>query len=104
FSRMHSAGAKVVSLRKTSAVPSFSAISALWRYFRRTRPSIVHLHGAEANFHGTIAARMAGISIIIAEEIGIPRHSRKARLICRGLYSQADKVVAISEAVKRSIV
>lgn len=85
------------------AIPSPRAGLALWRYLRRTRPQIVHLHGAEANFHGIPAARLAGVPVVISEEIGIPRHSPKARRVFAALYRHADRVVAISHAVKAAI-
>lgn len=85
------------------AIPSPRAGLALWRYLRRTRPQIVHLHGAEANFHGIPAARLAGVPVVISEEIGIPRHSPKARRIFATLYRHANRVVAISHAVKAAI-
>lgn len=85
------------------AIPSPRASLALWRYLRRTRPQIVHLHGAEANFHGIPAARLAGVPVVISEEIGIPRHSPKARRVFAALYCHADRVVAIFHAVKAAI-
>ena len=85
-------------------IPSPRAALALWRYLRQTRPQIVHLHGAEANFHGIPAARLARIPVVISEEIGIPRHSAKARRIFAALYRHSDRVVAISHAVKAAIV
>lgn len=85
------------------AIPSPRAGLALWRHLRRTRPDIVHLHGAEANFHGIPAARLAAVPVVVSEEIGIPRHSPKARRVFAALYRHADRVVAISHAVKAAI-
>lgn len=96
--------ARAEALGCPAAIPSPRAALALWRYLRQTRPQIVHLHGAEANFHGIPAARLAGIPVVISEEIGIPRHSTKARRIFAALYRHADRVVAISHAVKAAIV
>ena len=85
-------------------IPSISAIFALWRYFKKYKPQVVHLRGAEANFHGAIAARLAGVPVVIAEEIGIPNHSAKARRIFAWAYHYCDCIVAVAKAVKDSII
>lgn len=85
-------------------IPSISAVFTLWRYFKKYKPQVVHLRGAEANFHGAIAARLAGVPVVIAEEIGIPNHSAKARRIFAWAYSYCDRIVAISQAVKDGII
>lgn len=85
-------------------IPSISAVFALWRYFKKHKPQVVHLRGAEANFHGAIAARLAGVPVVIAEEIGIPNHSAKARRIFAWVYSYCDCIVAVAKAVKDSII
>lgn len=84
-------------------IPSISAVFTLWRYFKKHKPQVVHLRGAEANFHGAIAARLAGVPVVIAEEIGIPNHSAKARRIFAWAYSYCDCIVAISKAVKDGV-
>ena len=96
-------GARAVALQQPVGIPSTRAILALWREMRRMRPAVVHLHGAEANFHGLIAARLAGVPVVIAEEIGIPRHSPRARRIFAWVYRRCDRVVAVSQAVKECI-
>ncbi|WP_180191512.1 glycosyltransferase [Acinetobacter sp. YH01006] len=85
-------------------IPSISAVFTLWRYFKKHKPQVVHLRGAEANFHGAIAARLAGVPVVIAEEIGIPNHSAKARRIFAWAYSYCDCIVAISQAVKDGVI
>lgn len=90
---------KTLGLEKAT-IPSLDAIKLLIKYFREEKPDVVHAAGAEANFHVTIAAKIAGIKRIICEEIGIPNHSLKARLIFRVVYSFADSVIAISNSVK----
>jgi glycosyltransferase involved in cell wall biosynthesis len=86
-----------------SNIPSFSAITALIKHIRTERPHIIHCHGAEANFHGLISGRLCGIPVCLAEEIGIPNHSPKARFTFRLIYRLATRVVAVSEPVKRAI-
>lgn len=102
--RMVASGNSVVILNCRSRIPSLTAILALSRYIRRTKPAIIHCHGAESNFHGILAGRICRTPVCIAEEIGLPDHSPKASLVFRWVYKLADSVVAISEAVKRKIV
>ncbi|MFC0710513.1 glycosyltransferase [Azorhizophilus paspali] len=97
--RLQSLGAPVRCLHQPTAIPSPAAILALIRLLRRLRPTVLHAHGAEANFHGLIAARLAGVPVRIAEEIGIPTHSARARRVFRQLYRSAHCVVGISDAV-----
>lgn len=102
--RMVASGNSVTILNRRSRIPSLTAILALIRHIRRTKPAIIHCHGAEANFHGIIAGRICRTPVCIAEEIGLPNHTPKARLVFRWVYKLADSVVAISEAVKRKVV
>ncbi len=104
LNEMKALGSQATALGCKATIPSFGAIFSLWRYFRRVKPDVVHLHGAEANFHGVIAARLAGISTVICEEIGIPQHSSKARMVFSLIYRLCDRVLAISQAVKEKIV
>ena len=92
-------GAKVICLDQKSNIPSTGALWALFCLFRHLRPFAVHAHGAEANFHALPVAWLAGIQVRIGEEIGIPRHSRKARWIFRQVYRVADRVIGISQSV-----
>lgn len=97
-------GTRAEVFQRRVRIPSLSAIFALWRHLRRLRPDVLHLHGAEANFHGAIAGRLAGVPVILAEEIGIPNHSAKARRVFAWVYRRCDRIIAISQAVKDNIV
>jgi glycosyltransferase involved in cell wall biosynthesis len=96
---MRALGADVTCLGRESRIPSISAWCALWREIRRVRPDIVHTHGAEANFHGLLAAAAAGVPVRVAEEIGIPGHSRVARRVFRQVYRLATAVIGVSAVV-----
>ncbi|UZD23932.1 glycosyltransferase [Algoriphagus halophytocola] len=85
-------------------IPNLKLIYILYRQFRLFQPDVVHTSSAEANFHGLIAAWLAGVPVRIGEEIGFPNHDWKWRIIFRKVYSLATKVIAISEAVKNRIV
>lgn len=81
------------------SIPSFITIVKLFSYFKKNKPDVVHSSGAEANFHGTIAAKLAGIKVVITEEIGIPKHSKIAILIFNWIYKKADFVLGESQNV-----
>lgn len=102
--RIEAVAEQVDCLRQSTTIPSIKAIWKLVRIFRRLRPQAVHTHGAEANFHGLIAAWLAGVPIRIGEEIGIPSHSARARWVFRRVYLLAHRVIGISESVTRWLV
>ena len=87
----------------SARIPSFRTLVKLFTEIRARRPTVVHTHGAEANFHGIIAASLARVPVRVAEEIGIPNHSGLARMVFRFVYARATVVVAISEAVAHAI-
>lgn len=97
-------GYHVIVLHRKVKIPSVTCILALCRLFLRERPDVVHTCGAEANFHGIIAAKISGVPTIIAEEIGLPGHSNVARKVYKGLYHFCSRVIAISDAVRDYLV
>ena len=94
----------VTLLEKNASIPSLRAILSLYKNFKAENPDVVHTRGAEANFHGLIAARLAGVPVKIGEEIGIPNHSAKAKMIFKFSYLFANKVIGVSEAVTHWLV
>ena len=94
----------VTILGVKSQTPSIIAIWKLISFIRSKRPDIIHTRGAESNFHGLIAGHICRVPVCIAEEIGFPSHSRKARIIFQQVYRLADCVIAISEAVKCKLI
>ena len=87
--------------------PHFTNIKNIWilyKWFKIIQPDVVHTAAAEANFLGIIAAKLAGVKVIIAEEIGLPKHSKKAKIIFKYLYKFTKKVICVSEAVKNFLI
>lgn len=76
-------------------------ILKLYKYFRNEKPDVIHTSGAEANFHGFFAAKMANVPKIIVEEIGIPQFSKKAEFIFKYIFRRADFVVGESQVVTK---
>ena len=87
------------------------ALAALYRLLRRERPHIVHTHTAKAGFVGRLAARLAGVPIVVHTYHGHILHSyyspaktRILRRMERGLGVLTDRIIAVSEQVKRDLV
>lgn len=93
-------GFEVKIFNRNPAIRNISTIITLYKWFKSIKPDVVHTAAAEANFHGVIAAKLAGVPYIIAEEIGFPSHSKKARLVFKCCYYLTDNVVCVSKAVK----
>jgi len=97
-------GFEVHILNQNFSIKNISNIWSVYKLIKKTKPNIVHTAAAEANFHGIIAAKLAGVKTIIGEEIGIPNHSFLAQKIFRLVYKLADKVVGVSLSVKNHLV
>lgn len=96
-------GKRVICLGLTYKIPNLKTIWNLYKLFKLEKPDVIHSAGAEANFHALIAAHLAGIKIKVAEEIGIPIHSKKARFLFKYIYNLADFVIGESEIVVKNL-
>lgn len=101
---LESQGIEVICLNQNPRIPNLFLLSNLYMLFRQRQFDVVHTSGAEANFHGILAARLAGVKTRIGEEIGFPKHHLAWRFIFKFIYSQATKVIVISEAVKKKLI
>lgn len=97
-------GTLPIHLNQNFKIPNTLLIFKLYRLLKNMQPDVVHTSASEANFHGLIAAKMAGVPVRIGEEIGFPNHDWKWRLLFKWVYKSATKVIAISQAVKHRIV
>lgn len=97
-------GFEVHILNQPFAIKNISNIWKVYQLIKKVKPDIVHTAAAEANFHGIIAARLAGVKYVIGEEIGIPNHSSAAQKVFRWVYKLADKVIGVSKSVKDHLV
>jgi glycosyltransferase involved in cell wall biosynthesis len=97
---MRERGFKVTVFNQNPSISNLKNIWMLYKWFRKIKPDVVHTAAAEANFHGVIAAKLAGVKVIIAEEIGFPTHSSLARIVFRLVYTLVKKVICVSESVK----
>ncbi|WP_162340652.1 glycosyltransferase [Cyclobacterium salsum] len=96
-------GHQVWVMNQKGRIPDFGLIHQLYQYFRKEQFDVVHTVGAEANFHGLLAAALAGVSIRIGEEIGLPNHHIFYRILFRFTYQFAHQVICVSQAVKEHL-
>ncbi len=74
----------------------------LYHLFKKEKPDIVHTQLFPADLWGRIAAKLAGVPIIVTTEQNVNVDQNCLReMLKRWTYKLADKVVAISTAVKR---
>jgi len=104
WDKLISAGYSVLVLNQKVRIPNLKLVWRLKQLLQAERPDVIHCQGAEANFHGIWAAKLAGVKTIIGEEIGLPNHHSYWSWIFKWIYRKADCVIAISEAVKNNIV
>lgn len=88
-----------------------TALVALYRLIRKERPQIVHTHTAKAGFLGRVAARLAGVPMVVHTYHGHvlhgyygPMKTRLLRRMERALARMTDRIIAVSEHVKADLV
>lgn len=82
----------------------------LHRLFRRERPQLVHTHTAKAGAVGRLAARMAGVPVIVHTFHGHvfqgyfgPRKTRVFIALERFLARLSDRIVTVSDGQRREL-
>ena len=87
------------------------ALRKLYRLIRGFRPHIVHTHTAKAGFIGRLAARLAGVPVVVHTYHGhvlygyySPLRSWLLRRMEWGLARVSDRLIAVSEQVKNDLV
>jgi glycosyltransferase involved in cell wall biosynthesis len=87
------------------------ALWRLWRLLRRLRPHVVHTHTAKAGVLGRVAARLAGVPVVVHTYHGHvlrsyfgPVQNAVFRGAERLLGRTTDALVAVSESVKDDLV
>jgi len=86
-------------------------IVRLARLLRRLRPDILHIHGNKTALVGGIAASLAGVpvTVVTVHNFLIYQNAKRlkkaaASLIDRRLAAHSDKIIAVSDSLKRSLV
>jgi glycosyltransferase involved in cell wall biosynthesis len=96
--------------REVSPVNDLRATLAMYRLIRASRPHIVHTHMAKAGTAGRLAARLAGVPIVVHTFHGHTFHSYWGPVksavflqIERTLGAMTDRVIAVGDAQKADI-
>ncbi len=107
-SLLRSEGIPVLLYRGADVSFSVAAVGSLIKVMREWKPRIVHTHGALA---GRIAGRLSGARLVVtkhglasADEQAIQLRSPGALMKWASVRVLADRIVAVSEAVGRSLV
>jgi glycosyltransferase involved in cell wall biosynthesis len=97
--------------REIAPLQDLRALFGLVRLLRAWRPAIVHTHTAKAGLLGRIAARAAGVPVVVHTYHGhvlrgyfSPAKTAVFRWLETRLASFADCLVAVSQAVKEDLV
>jgi rhamnosyl/mannosyltransferase len=88
-----------------------AALAKLHRLIRRVRPDVVHTHAAKPGVLGRVAARLAGVPVVVHTFHGHilrgyygPATTWLLRRMERLLARLTDRIVAVSEEVKQDLV
>ena len=76
----------------------------LRRLLRAERFDLVHAHVYASAAAAAIATLGAGVPLVITEHTEAPWRTRRARLFSRWIYRRAERVVAVSSAIRRLLI
>lgn len=107
FSTSHQVPAHGVPMaRGINPGADLRSLVRLWRLIRRLRPAVVHTHTPKAGLLGSVAARLAGVPVVVFTVHGLPQMTRRGwsrrlldfttRLSCRA----AQRVVCVSRSLR----
>lgn len=98
-------GIEVVSLKKLKHRFDWTIVRDIYNLIKRKNIKIVRTHQYHANLYGRLAAWLAKVPCIVASVHNVYTIDRKLhrRIINRFLARLTDRVVAVSETVKKDI-
>lgn len=73
-----------------------SVVKDLYRVFRQQRPDVVHTHAWGTLIEGLLAARLAGVPVVVHGEHGTLQLRGYQRRLQRLAWSRADQVLSVS--------
>jgi sugar transferase (PEP-CTERM/EpsH1 system associated) len=71
-------------------------VAQLYRLLRRERPDVLHTHRWATLGEGLLAARLAGVPIVVHGEHGTLETRDRNRLVQRWLWNRVDRVLSVS--------
>jgi len=94
-------GISVREFRKPGGL-SFRTLWALARQLSTDRPDVVHTHNAVVHHYGVLAAKLAGIRVVVNTEHGTGTLSRDRKLarLFRAMLPWTNRVVMVGEGVR----
>lgn len=103
--RARGIGVHIVPMRRRVApLADARACFRLWRLLRRLRPDVVHTHSSKAGFIGRLAARLAGVPVVVHtphafafEDAGAPLRGRCYRALERLAAHWTTRLIAVSK-------
>ena len=102
---------EIAAFRRAPGLDDARAVLATWRALRALRPDVVHTHGAKAGAVGRVAARLAGVPVVVHTYHGhvltgyFGRTASLAfRIVERALAGLTSRLVAVSEEVRTDLV
>ena len=97
--------------REIRVISDIRALFGLYRVIRDFQPSVVHTHAAKAGLLGRVAARLAGVPVVVHTYHGHvlrgyfgPVKTAVFRRLEALLSHLSDALIAVSEAVKQDLV
>lgn len=107
---LRAAGASFQVFKMTSFL-DVSIVAPLVRQLRRLRPDILHCHLVRANLYGRIAARLAGVPVVICTHHGIEDYmvgdklrDRAVRIVDRVTDRWVTYHVGVSEGMRQAAI
>jgi len=105
--RAHAAGIQIIFIdeliRKIHVLVDFMALLKIYKIIKRGKYSVVHTHSSKPGFSGRIAARLAGVPVVIHTIHGFPFHDFMPPLLKKGFIALerflsrfADRLVTVS--------
>ena len=109
--RLHALDVETCRVPLNDRLVSPRAFLALVRALQRLRPVIVHSHGARSNVYARLAARYAGVPVVVSTvhnslfDYEVAGWRRALYVLAERITSPlADRIVAVSQAIARDLV
>ncbi|MBI1923530.1 glycosyltransferase [Candidatus Poribacteria bacterium] len=100
--RVNTTKVKLIELNKSSGNDPRITIQ-LWRVFKQEKPHIVHTHAWGTLCEGVIAAKLAGVPVIVHGEHGTIECRKKNIWIQRLLWGATDQVLSVSDMLRKEL-